>query len=270
MRELKFNINYLFKRREFYIAIIIIFLINLIQVGLCVGETIRLNTFIEESYSAEYQFILYNAFITLNVLIIIVFPIVFSLIFADSNYIENKNKITNLLYIRLNYKRNIATRLLLSILVTFIISFLGFLFNYLLLRIIYGSGNRVEYFQSPAFYMNYSQKYFLDNIRIANPVLFTILINIAVSLILGLLSGLSYLTSFLLKHRIAIYFVPIIFLILSELLLPKIGYENLSFINLLQPFNQYSVKDYFIGTVTLVSINLLLFLKNIFKKDVLV
>lgn len=269
MKELKFNIKYLFTKKEFYFAVLITFFINFVHVLLCVNESIRSHSLFEETYSGEYQFILYNSLVTLSALIIIVFPIIFSMIFSDLTWLENNRKTTNILHTRLNLKRNIIIRTLLSIFITFLISFLCFLFNYIILRIIYGTGNKLTYFQSTAFHLNTNNSFFLDNMRMNNPVLFTLIINTSVSLVLGLLSAFSYLTSFFVKQRVIIYFIPLIFLILTELIFPNIGIGSLSFIKLLQPFSKYGITDFIIGIGFLIIINAVLLCLKIFKKDVL-
>ena len=270
MKEFKFNIRYLLQRKELYFSIILIFLINLIHVILCVNENFRLHSCIEQSYTAEYQFILYNAQIPLNVLVIIAFPIALSMIFSDTSWLDRKNKTLNLLYTRLNHKKNIVARLSLSIIVTFIISFLGFLFNYFLLRMIYGTGNYITYFQSLAFYLDGLPEYFLDNLRLANPTLFVISISFTVSLLLGLLSGLSYLGAFFVKQRVLVYFLPLIFLIAATLLFPAIGIDHISYIAMLQPFSPLSISSYMVGIVVLVCIIAFLLCIILRKKDALI
>lgn len=270
MKELKFNIKYLLKRKELYFSIFIILLINLIHVILCVNESLRLGTLMEQSHTAEYQFILYNSQIALNVLVIIVFPIALSLVFSDTSWLDNKNKTINLLYTRLNCRKNIFVRFCLSIVVAFIVSLLGFLFNYLLLRIIYGSGNNVTHFQSLPFYLESNSSWFLDSLRLANPTIFVITISFTVSILLGLLSGISYLCSFFVNQRVIIYFIPLIFLILTELVFPIIGLHNISFISMLQPFSQFSIHDYIIGIIILLTVILGLLTIVLRKKDVLV
>lgn len=270
MKEFKFNIQYLLKRKELYFSIIVILLINIIQVALCVNESFRLNKYIEQCYSSEYQFILYNAQITLNVLIIIVFPIALSLIFSDTSWMDYKDKTLNMLYTRLDYKKNIVVRLCLSVIITFIISFLGFLVNYFLLRLIYGSGNYLTYDQSFSFYLESTPEFFLDDLRLSNPALFVISISFTVSLLLGLLSGISYLGSFFAKQRVIIYFLPLIFLIVTELLFSRIGLSDISYISMLQPFSILSIKDYIIGIVVLLCIISVLLVTVLRKKDVLI
>ena len=270
MKELKFNINYLFHKREFYFAIFIAIFVNLIHVILCVNESIRIGAFYEKMHSGEYQFILYNPIVTLNALLIIVFPIVFSMIFADSNFLENKRKTANMLTMRINNKKNIFSRILLSIIVTFLICFFSFLFNYILLLLIYGSGNTITYYQETAFHLTLQPTWFLDNIRLSNPIIFILAINFFVSLMYGLLVAFSYIVSFFVKNKIVVYFIPLCFVILTELLFPLIGLGNISFIKCLKPFSQYSLLSYAccVGLIVIFSsILLIVYLK---RKDTLI
>ena len=211
MKELKFNLNYLLHKREFYFVIFVSLFINLVHVFLCIGESTRVGSFYETLHTGEYQFILYNPIVTLTVLLIIVFPISFSLIFSDSNFLERKNKTINMLTPRLDYKKNIFSRLFLTLIITLFVCFLSFLFNYILLVIIYGSGNRVSYFQEAAFNLSFNSSWFLDSLRLSNPIIFTLTINLLVSFMYGLLVTFSYSISFFVKNRVVIFFAPLLF-----------------------------------------------------------
>lgn len=270
MKELKYNIKYLINRREFYFAILIAFAINIIHVFLSVHESLRLDRFFEELLTGEYQFILYNVNVNLHALIFVVIPIICSMILSDSNLMENKLKTTNMLNTRINFKKNILIRSVLCVIITFFICFISFLFNYVVLRIIFGTGNSVVFTQGVAFHLESLSEFFLDNVRLQNPTMFVMLINLCVSFIYGLLSGLSYAISFFVKNRIIVYFVPLVFLILTELLFYAIGFERLSFLTILQPFSKFSIASYAICVAVLIfSIASLLFIK-MFKRDVLV
>lgn len=270
MKELKFNINYLFHKREFYFTILIAFLVNLIHVILCVVESINTGVFYEMMQSSEYQFILYNPIIALTSLTIIIFPIMLSMIFSDSNFLENKRKTVYMLASRINNKSNILSRLLLSIITTFFICFLGFSFNYILLRIIYGSGNIITYYQETAFHLTSQPSWFLDELRLSNPILFTFIINILVSFMYSLLVAFSYILSFFVKNRLIIYFVPLCCLVLSELLFPVFHLSNFSFIKCLQPFSKYNLIFYFSCVGILTAIGMFLLIICLKKKDILV
>ena len=140
----------------------------------------------------------------------------------------------------------------------------------LLLRIIFGSGNTLTYFQGPAYHLDLDSNYFLDNLRIANPAAFVFTINFTVSLLLSLLSGLSYLLSFFIKQRFVIYFISFAFLIITELMFPYIGFKNISYITMLQPFSHMTVENYISGIMLIIGIQIILLLINIRKKDILV
>ncbi len=268
MKELKYNVQLLFKKKEFYISILIILFINLFHAFLCIRNSISLDVALEQTRTGEYQFILYNALIQLTSLIIIVLPIVSAMVFADSSWIENKTKITNMIFFRLNYRKNIFIRFIMNILITMVILFLGFMFNYLVLRIVYGTGNRLSFWSDLGFKLEYNPAWFLENIRIMNPVLFVILISLSVSFVLGLLSGISYLLSFFIKKRVVIYFIPFLLIILSEVILSFLGF-NVSLLTFLQPFSMYGIRDFLVGCLLLIMISVFLLLIILKKKDVL-
>ena len=270
MRELRFNIKYLLIKKEFYFAIMIAFAVNFIQVLLCVCENIMVSSFIEESYSSEYQFILYNGVIVLNVFLVIVFPVLYSMILSDSSYLDAKRKTIYMLAMRQNYKKNIIVRVVLSFLITFIISFISFLFNYFLLTIIYGSGNYISYFQEAPFNLNVYPSYFLDSVRLFNPFLFTILTSFMISIFYALISMISYVISFFVKNRIIIYFIPICFLIISEVLFSLLGFNFLSFIGVLQVFSGYGIENYFICSGVFLLLGILFLLIHFRKREILV
>lgn len=267
MKELKFNIKYILQKKEFYIAILASLLINLFQVCLCVCKFNEYPSHLIPT--SEYQFILYNVNVALNSIIILVFPILFSMIFSDSTFLENQRKTTNLLHTRLNLKKNIIIRTILSFVISFIVCFICFMYNYLLLRIIYGTGNLITPFQDTAFLLHKSELFFLDNIRIANPKLFIILISASVSTIIGFLSMLSYLISTFFKQKIVIYFFPLIFLIMWETFISFLEKPTLSFITMLQPFSYYSIFNYIVACLILLFINIVLLTIKLCEKDVL-
>lgn len=268
MKELKFNIKCILHRKELYIAVLSILLINLFQVYLCVKDFIDYPSHLIPT--AEYQFILYNVNVVLSAIIILIFPILFSTVFADATFLENQRKTTNLLYVRFNMKKNIIIRAILSFFITFIICFIGFMFNYLILRIIFGTGNLITPFQDTSFLLHTGDSFFLDNIRIINPRLFVTLISLSVSIIMGLLTMLSYSISSFIKQKVLIYFSPIIFLILWEVIVSFFHFnKSLSVITMLQPFSCYNLFNYVVVCLILIFINLLLLIVKLFQKDVL-
>ena len=138
------------------------------------------------------------------------------------------------------------------------------------MRIIFGTGNSTVFTQGVAFHLEFLSEFFIDNIRLQNPVLFIIIINLCVSFVYGMLSGLSYATSFLVKNKIIVYFIPLIFLILTELLFYSLGLEKLSFLTILQPFSKFNIGSYAICIVLLsICITILMIIK-FSQKDVLI
>lgn len=258
MKELKFNIQYMLRKKEFFIALLITVLINLIHALLVTHNMVMHNTVVENSYSAEYLSILYNPLIAFNVIIVLIFPIVCSMIFSDSDWLEETMKTSNMLYTRINHRKNKIIRLILTFSVTVIITFTSFMINYLVLRIIFPSGNLYSYTQEIGFYLLKSD-FFLDAIRIHNPVLFIVLINLSVSIALGILSGFSYACSFFVKNRIVLYFMPFIYIVVNEVVVSIINLKEIAIAKTLQPFGKYSISNYCIalGITAILGITLL-------------
>lgn len=269
MKELKYNYNCLRKRKEFYFAVFGILLINLAHLIISLHFNIVPGSFIENSYTAEYQFILYNTRVTLQMIVIIVFPLLCNIILSDMSWIEKKRKIDNIMFSRLNLKKLVFTRYLLIVACTTLVLFIGFMLNYLSFYIIYGSGNAITYFQSPAFMLLTVEEFFLDGIRVSNPILFTIIITSVVSLLIGLITGLSYLLSFFAKQRIFIYIMPFLLLMGMEYVFSIFNLNNFTYVKLLQPFSMFSMNNVIItfGGTLFISIVLLLF--NTKKRDIL-
>ncbi len=255
MKELKFNLKLLIYRKEFYFATFVIFLVNIIQCFMAVQYSSGLNLLAENGYSAEYQTILYNNMVSLNSIIIIVFPIVCATIFSDSSWLEEKNKTFNILYSRLNIKKNNLIRYILSFLIPFIICFLGFMLNYGMMRLIFPSGTLSTFYNDVSFYL-ISGSEFLDNLRLENPVHYIISIISVVSLAIGLLSSLSYSFSIFFKKRVLIYFIPLLAIISLELITAGYNFGNISFLKLLQPTSHISMREVLIISTNTVLIGL--------------
>ena len=239
MKELKFNLRYLLKRQELYFAIIAILIICLFQAGMVVFKA----QYIELEPTSEYLFILTNTDINLNPIIILVLPVIGSLILSDSSWLELNRQTDTLLYMRLDYRKNIIIRWILSIAVTFIIVFIGLILNYLTLRFIFGSGNKIVIKQSMAYNLMPQNGLFLENIRMSSPTLFAILSSLHVSFLLGLLSGISYCMSFYIRQRLVIYFQILLLMFIYEIISANLGFGNISIINQLQIMNFFTISD---------------------------
>lgn len=237
MKELRYNIRFLFNKKELYYCILGVILINAIHVFLVIyhySPNVVLKT-------AEYQFILYNNEVTITTLIILAFPILTSLILSDSSWNDKHIGYNNYLYTRLNVKKNIWIRLFLSIVVPFVICFFGFMLNYITLYFVFGSGNDMIHFQSLPYYLVKETQFFLDNVRYVNPVLFVVLISIHEAFIFGLLSAISYAMSFFTRQKLVIYFQILLVIILIEVIFASVGIGDFSIIKQLQPFSMFNM-----------------------------
>lgn len=269
MKEFIYSLKCLITKKELYFSIIGILLINLIHVFLVIHYNCNPNILYETWYKAEYLYILYNSSVNLNMIIIIVFPIICSTILSDINFIENKQKTNNFLYTRLNQKKLIFSRFIIILITVFLINFLSFLLNYFSLYFIYGSGNALSHFQSPAFYMVSKDFLFLDSLRLSNVHLFLTLITVHVSFLLSLLSVLSYSLSFFVKQKILVYVCPFIILILAEFTLPLFGLNAYSIVGQLQPLSAFKLGDTLILYCILLITSIILLIFGSKKRDLL-
>ncbi len=267
MKELKYNIKLLLKRKELYFSIICILLVNLIHIFLTIHYNSSTQLLVENQYSAEYLAILYSVDVNLDMLIIIIFPILCATIFSDSSLFEKKEKISTILHCRLNKKKLILTRFLTIIVSVFLISFVGFLMNYISLICIYGSGNAVTYFQSPAFYLIGNTNIFLDTLRLSNPILFYICITAHVSFLISLLSGLAYSISFFVKQKIWVYVSPFVVLLASEFILSSLKLEQYAPITQLQPFSFFNFTNAAILYLSFLIIYIIFIIIHLKKRD---
>lgn len=269
MKEFIYSLKCLAAKKEFYFSIIGILLINLVHLFLVIHFNYNSNLLFETGYKAEYLYILYNPYVNLNMIIIIVFPIICSTILSDINFLEKKQKTNNFLYTRLSSKKLVISRFVIIIFTVFLINFLAFLLNYISFYFIYGSGNALSHFQSPAFYMISKNFLFMDSLRLSNLPLFIICITAHVSLILGLLSGLAYSISFFVKQKIIIYIFPFLILILAEFILPLFNLSSYSIVGQLQPLSTFTGVNALILYCVLLLFNIILLIFGCKKKDLL-
>ena len=237
MKELKFNLRYIFQRKELYIFIIGVFLVNLLHIWLTIDDY-RHATYVLKT--SEYQFMLYSVSVDLMGVIIIGFPILCTLPLADSTWLEEKGGTTSLLLPRLSIKKNNWIRFMLSIVVIFLVCFAGFMIQYAALYFMFGSGNIISHWGSMAYSLIQVPDFFLEHIRYTNPVLFIICLSAHVSFIIGLLSGVAFSFSFFTRQRLLIYFQTALFVILTELICAIMNLNKFSIFKQLQPSSKFS------------------------------
>lgn len=207
MKELKFNIRYLFTRKELYIAFITVLSMNLLCniFTISSGDEILKLVYPQLMESAEGQSLLLRGS-NFVLLILIVFSIVCSMIFADTSWQDINENIGVLLHTRLNPKKNIIVRWFLSIIVTTLICFIGYMLGYLSLLPIFGSGYTFYEFRYPAYAMILLPEFFMRDILMEQPMLYMALYSFLSSLMFGLISSISYSFSLFVKHRLSTNF----------------------------------------------------------------
>lgn len=267
MKELKFNLKLLTHKKEFYFAILIICLVNIIHCFMTIQYDSNLGFYIENTYSAEYQFILRNYRVAFSSIVVIVFPIVCTMLLSDLDYYEKQHKIANLLSLRVKKRKNNFIRLFLSFIIPFGICFLGFMLNYGIMRIVFKSGTLVSDVQSVAFYQNIYAEWFLDSLRYHNIVAYTLSISLITSVAIGVLSSLSYSLSIFLRKKVLIYCIPLFIIILSEMIFPLIHLKQLSIMRMLNPDTQFTVYNAIITILIFITLEFIITWINNQRKD---
>ena len=269
MKEFRFNLKYLFTRKELYISFICILLVNLIHVFLVLRDGFKTGIIYEFAYTAEYKNILYNAMGTYGIVIVLVLPIACSMILGDSTWLDFKRKNESILQTRLNIKKLVVSRWFLSFIVPFVFSFIGFFANYITLVSFMGTGHRYTFVLSMPYALMTHPAYFLDSLRLDNPVLFTVIIFMHVSLILGLLSSITYSFSLFSKNRIGIYFIVPSLMILFEVVLSVFNLSPYSIVVQLFPASFFTLTNAITLYIVLFAISLVLLCGFLRKKDIL-
>lgn len=205
MKELKFNLKYLLNRKELYLAFIIVMWIHLVY--LFTQFQPGLNGMLYPSL--EERAILHTIFMNngslMYILFYLIIPLACNMIFADTSWKDLYENTGNTLYPRIDMKRSIKIRWMLSLVVTFIIVFLGFMLSYMVLISVFKDGYVAIGHGSPAFNIDIYPA-LLKELMIENPFLYTTLEYARISLIISFLSGFGYSISFFIKNKIFVYF----------------------------------------------------------------
>lgn len=274
MKELKFNMNYFFKKKELYFMIIFLLLVVIMNIIFVTKEnTSRIDDFKETIQTAESLTIFGGGGIWILLpLCLLSIPIFSALIFSDVNWVERKEKMDYLLYNRLSYTKNIIIRFFLTIIGTFLLVFVALMLDYLCLSYLYGNGPILDKVGGAAF--NFIPNIdFLKQFSYTNPISHTILCNIHISILFGLLAGFSYTCSFFIKQKVILYFQGPVILLVMEVLFGSInigGYYLRHFSLLTQL--QLSVGEYVNAIVLYIFLFLvssILIMIHLRKKDVL-
>lgn len=265
MKELKFNLRYIFNKKELYFSFMVLMAISFMQIFMIIQG----REYFELGQTSEYLVLLTNSVEDLSPAIVLVMPVITAMIMSDSSWLDRRRKTEIMLYPRLNCKRNIFFRWILSFLVTFLIVFISLMINYIILRLIFGSGNMIALNQSLSYNLTGIPELFLDGLRMSNPMLYVIVTSLHVSLILGLLSSLSYSLSFYMKQRLVLYFQVLLIMFGYELIASALGFEYLSIIKQLQIMSFFTMNDAFVLYTILGVLSVLLIIMPLRREVIL-
>ncbi len=242
LKELKFNLNYVMHKRELYFAFIAAMIISLVHIFLIIQGS----DYIEFANTSEYLILPTNSIEDFSPILVLAFPVIGALIFSDSSWLDRSRKSELMFYTRLNPKKNIICRAFLSFAVTFVLFFIVLTINYLVLYLIFGSGIRYPLDQSYPFNISGISQVFLDELRTVRPILYALIGIGHVSILLGMLSLLSYCISFFVRQRLVIYFQVLLIMFVYEQIVSFVGFQKISIIYQLQLMSHFSPADVFV------------------------
>ena len=211
---------------------------------------------------AEELFVVYNPGIIL-VLMYFIYPIVCSFIFRDVSWIDPYKDPNKIEYLYLDYKMNIVVQWFLTIIVTFLIVFTAFMFEYIALRYVFGSG--FVYDESP--YLSFALPIRNDTFLLLsnnNMWLYAMYTSASVAMIYALLAVIAYSISLYVEKKRFVFIGIAVFMLLFDILCAYAGMQ-ISILNCLSQVYDGQIKDYLILYIVLLSIGLCMMIMKVFQ-----
>ena len=266
MKEFRFNWQYLLKKNEFWAAVFIVLAINVFAAGVSI---FTYDSNFAMTMTADYQFVLNNVYVNMLAAVILIIPVALGLVFSDADWLEEKRRTDILLYARIDHRKNILVRFVMSVGVSFLIAMAGFALNYLILFLVYGSGNRMWYAQDLPYNMIGYPDIITNNLWLSFPFVAVAVEAVVVSIMLGLLSGLCYAISFYIPRRflVVIYLMPFLILLLSDIVMTSLNMNAYSLMMLLQPYFMKNFVPWLVGMLCLPLISMVLLVPQLLKRD---
>lgn len=155
-------------------------------------------------------------------------PFIVGFIYSDSYYIERKSGINVALYMRSGRKKYLLSKLIVIAIVSFASVFFVLFINELLTFITYNNkGSDIEGMTIYQYKNRYIAEYFLANLSINKPLLFTFILIIVNSLYASIMAMLSYGLTLIIKIKgIAVITLVSIGNYLLNILIAIIGLER--------------------------------------------
>ncbi len=215
-------------RKEFKIVFLTLFFISiaayLIECFKSYGDYI---TFVRSAYDSCIVKSAYSFFIIQSEAVLA--PVLALPIYSDSYYTDCRCGAYKNILTRTNTKTYIASKGIVVFAVTFFTFFIPLLTNQFLTLIAFPLKGYDSIFGNPLYYLYYNKEYLFDFIRLQWPYLFNLIWMFFLSLFAALFALLGYSMYFIFKKdRISVLIGLYMSFILSELLLPMLGFYRLS------------------------------------------
>lgn len=176
----------------------------------------------------------------LRTTLLIILPLICSLIYADSFYIDYKTGVYKSIITRTDKRKYIMIKSIVVFISTFFVFFITLFVNLVLCLIVFPKYGFDNIYSLPPYdigVQNYNSMYLFDFLRIQAPFFYNIVSVVIISMFAGLISVLTYSVyfMFLSKNRIVGTMVVFICYILSNIAFPVLGFPNLSLYEQIKP-----------------------------------
>lgn len=233
-KAIQLNLKLLINRKEFYFSITAMLALILIHTGISIfSQSGRLADYLR---TGEYQLILTSGIVDFRYISIFIFPILTIMLFSDSLACEKNENWNKLVFSRINYRKYLITKLVVSFFASLLIIFFVLTLNYAICALIFRSGVYADSFGSSVAYVQQ-----LSGFRYENVQLYTMLTNFKFSMICAFISLTSTILSLYTSKRVIINFSVMATMLISFLLLDLFGLHRFSVINLMLSDNYFDL-----------------------------
>ena len=225
------NLKIMLNRRELYFSVFLLLLISTLHIILIFQHYFDWGNYFEWTAPAEYQLLLTATGSDFRYLSILLIPTLATFVFSDSYLEEKQNGAIRNLVVRISQKKYVIAKMVVVVVSTFILVLFTLLFQYLIQSLIY----RNELFSDISgtnLFNIVTYPDFLENIRVSSLFLFTNLQCIKFAFLSSLIALSGFTLSLYLRNRVAVIFIPTLFIIINLLIFDALKLSQFSLVNM--------------------------------------
>lgn len=266
-RAVKYNLRFLFSRREFYISIIIMLVVLTIHFMLSsyLSLEVRRNNIAELMTPYAYHLPLDDETIAYEYIMILLFPLLGGFMFSECHLIEKNNQMSNVVDVRLGYKNNFYAKIIVIFFSVFIITCLCLGFNAVLNYILYSKENLSDMYGQHVYNLENEGYSMLEYFRVYHLNIYVLLNIFKFSFYSALLSLMAFGVSLHNSNKIFVNFIIVLFLLVSHIGFSLLQTEHISLVSTLNFSTKTQLSDFIISSSYL-GITCLLLIKFGMKK----